>query len=257
MNKKQKIDFLTKFSLNYLHSKYVFSKVLNLDNFDKMTKSKIKSISKNFDEEYWNIYVRDLFKKWINKNIKYTDSFIKVFKRLGNKFSLTNDTTYKNLLKILEKREFTQRRNFKTIEVPYKDQISSSMSKFALFAYKNIKLYEDGKWIKLIFKGELYITPTEIIFFHRPKNLIFEVINVYQIKEIRKKPFSVKIFLDNARVIHINYLDIEIIYISLKRVMNKRNIIFTDLESNSGIDISLEKTEEMILIPSKEKKTQK
>lgn len=248
------MEFLTRLTIKYIHSKNTMSKVINLDNFDSMSNKKIKTIESKFDPKHWKLYKMDLFKSWLKQNIEYTDTFVKKFIKIGEKLGLTRTNYYRTSLIDLEKREFTTRRAFKTIEVPYINDLTEEMSKYALFAYKDVKVYNNEKWMKLQFEGEMYITLSEIVFFHRPRNIIFEKIDTKSIINIIRNSYSIEIHLITGRVINLRYPDIEILYISLERTLSKSPLAkFTEDGKTEEIIDSLEKTEEIILMPSKEK----
>lgn len=152
-------------------------------------------------------------------------SFSRRVQRLIKKLNIElTDYELKNIEGI-EPREFTERRAFKTIEVPYKgNETAFLLQPNAYFFYKGMRTYKKRKlFFVKEFEGEIYITIREIVLYDRKNNEIQEIVPHIDIDKIVLRNEYVEIKMrDGKDSLYLRHKDNELIYISLKRIVTIR-----------------------------------
>lgn len=228
--------------IKYFNTKLSARHTINADNIEKLSKAHINNISKIYDKEIFDAYIRNVVAKWDKQNREYTKEYIKRFNNVIEKTEIKLDVFEKDYKNSLEPREFTSRRAMKTLEVPYEWK-QNNLDQFALWQYKNIRLYiEKDSYLSKIYKSQMYISKNEIVFFDEKEQQILFTINKDDIKYIKKTRYSVLLRIKNKNY-HIRYKDNEIIFISFDRnwpELTKENNIEESFSSQTTIEETIE-----------------
>ena len=114
----------------------------------------------------------------------------------------------------------------------------------AFFSYQDTRLYRYNKTLyRQEFKGELYITKNEMVFYDRVNNKISKIISISTIKEVVLKKFAVEMNITDEDTVYLRYKDNELIFISLSRLLpTKLDIDFlsTVKEDSDTIEKTIE-----------------
>ncbi len=221
---------------------------LHIDNVEKISYDQINHIGKTYDKELFDHYKKVVLLKWVYQNSENKISFFNRVKKLLKKLEVELTDFEMKEIESIEAREFTERRAFKTIEVPYKDNDKALLLlPFAFFFYKGIRTFKRRKILfEKMFEGEIYITPNEIVLYDRKENDIQLIIPHRTIKGITFKSGYVEVArtLDKDPL-YFRYKDNELIYISLKRTVSIKSGGFED--QHKGEFITTERTIESFL----------
>ncbi len=224
--------------VNYINLYISARKNLNSENIEKIPESKINHIGKLYDKKYFDHYKKQVFLKWVFKNSKNSEQFLKRAKKLAKKLDIKLNDSEKEKLESIKPKEFTTRRALKTIEVPYRGLTDSTilLKPNSYFFYKGIRVYEkELTLLKQVFKGEIYMTSEELVFYERNNNKIYKIIKYNDISEIILKNYAVIILLKNKEKKYLRFNDNELIYISLTRVVViRKKIDFFDYSREEG-----------------------
>lgn len=194
---------------------------LHVENVEKISLDQIKHIGLLYDEDLFEHYKKVVFMKWLYKNIENNISFHRRVKRLLKKLDIKLNDFENAEIDSIEPREFTERRALKTIEVPYKRDVSILLQPHAYFFYKGIRAYKRRKILfEKIFQGEIYITLGEVVLYNRDKDEIEYIIPHRSINGIKLKNEYIEISrMNNEPNLYLRYKDNELIFISLKRIV--------------------------------------
>ncbi len=217
--------------LDYINLYISARKNLHSKNIEKLDVNKINHIGKLYNENYFDHYKKQTFFRWFNENIENSENFLKRAKKLIKKLNIEFNSSEQEKINVIEPREFTMRRTLKSIEVPYKElKVASKLQPNAFFFYKEVRLYSKNLTLyKQIFKGEIYMTSKELVFYSRENNKVYKSISNDDINEITLKNYAVIIKIRNEEDLIIRYRDNELIYISLNRiVVFRKTIEFVD-----------------------------
>ncbi len=215
------------YSRQYLNLYLSVRNSLHVENVEKITADQLAHIGKNYDEELFSHYKKVVLLKWVYKNIENKISFYKKVQKLIKKLDVELTDAEMAEIESIEAREFTERRAFKTIEVPYRHitsgegEISSLLLlPDAYFFYKGLRTYRKRKLLfEKMFEGEIYMTLAEVVLYDRANNQIQMVIPHRTINGITLKSEYVEIKRKDEDSIYLRYKDNELIYISLKRAV--------------------------------------
>jgi hypothetical protein len=75
---------------------------------------------------------------------EYNEKEVELANKIAKKLSISLSPEEKELLFSIERREFTTRRAFKIIELPF-DNIRKYKTRNSLFVYKDVKVYDENK----------------------------------------------------------------------------------------------------------------
>ncbi len=216
----QKNNFIENIN-NYL----IIKNYINVKNMDKISKKEIEKIKKRVNNNFFKNYMIDLILKWEEKNEKVYGRHLKKFKKLAKRFEINNSEIIKNKIFKIEANAFAELRSLKTLEPPYEVK-KNVLQKYIFFKYQDVKLFEyKSKFINFIAHGDICISKNEIVICSKEK--ISKVIYRKEIKKITLKNYSIQIECKNSNY-YIKFYDLKILYISLKRIWKRKNIIFID-----------------------------
>ncbi len=215
------------YSKEYLNMYLSIRHSLHIGNVEKLSIDQLRHIGKTYEKELFEHYKKVVFLKWVHENIENKISFYNRVNKLMKKLNVELSDSEMSEIKSIEAREFTERRAFKTIEVPYKDNDKALLLlPNAFFFYKGIRTFKRRKLLfEKMFEGEIYITSNEIVLYDREANDIQMIIPHRTINGIKFKSEYVEIIrtLDKESVFF-RYKDNELIYISLKRAVHMKNV---------------------------------
>ncbi len=214
------------YSREYINMYLSVKKTLHTKNVEKVSREQIKHMSKSYDEELFNHYKKIVFLRWATENSENKLSFAKRVQKLINKLDIELTSSESRVIEGIEAREFTERRAFKTIEVPYKDisEASLLLQPHAYFFYKGMRTYKKRKlFFEKKYDGEIYMTIREVVLYDRENNKIQEVFPHIDIMGITLRNEYVEVKMRNGEYIYFRHKDNELIYISLKRTVAIRN----------------------------------
>ncbi len=193
---------------------------LHTENVEKISYEQLKHIAASYDEELFDHYKKVVFLKWLYTNMENRIAFHKRVQKLMKKLQVELTDAEMKDIEAIEPREFTERRAFKTIEVPYKDLDESILLlPHAYFFYRGMRTYKKRKLLfEKMYEGEIYITLREIVLYDRDKNKVQLVIPHRTINGIKLKNEFVEVTrTDDQDPIYLRHKDNELIFISLKR----------------------------------------
>lgn len=208
------------YSIEYLNLYLSVRNSLHYKNIEKISVEQLNHLAKQYDEKLFTHYKKVTFMKWLYSNIENKISFHKRVLKLIKKLNIELTNYEKREIESLEAREFTERRAFKTIEVPYKDHNEALLIlPDAYFFYRDIRTYTRRKILfEKKFMGEIYITLREVVLYDRENDDIQLIIPNRTINGVVLKNEYIKITrTGNQEPIYLKHRDNELIYISLKR----------------------------------------
>lgn len=215
------------YSKEYINMYLSIRHSLHIENVETLSVDQLNHIGKTYDYDLYKHYKKVVFLKWVYKNIENKISFYNRVKRLMNKLEIELSDSEMKEIESIEAREFTERRAFKTIEVPYKDNDKALLLlPYAFFFYKGIRTFRRRKLLfEKMYEGEIYMTPHEIVLYDRINNDIQMIIAHRTISGIRFRTEYVEIqrTLDKEPI-YFRYKDNELIFISLKRTVNLKDV---------------------------------
>ncbi len=253
------------YSMEYFNLYLSLRRTLHTNNVEKISTAELDHIEKLYDKELFSHYKKVVFLRWVSENMANKISFANRVRKLIKKLDIELTDYEMRGIEGIEPREFTERRAFKTIEVPYKDLETSSLllQPHAYFFYKGIRTYKRRKFFfEKLYEGEIYITIKEVVMYDRINNKIQQVIPHTDINAIKLKNEYVEIKMRNDDSIYLRHKDNELIYISLKRTVTIRGgegfvaeqrdeLMTTEKTIESFLNIS---TDELSLVDTTKKK---
>lgn len=214
------------YSKEYMNMYFSVKMSLHTKNVEKISVDQLEHIGKPYNKDLFSHYKKIVFLRWVSENTENKISFAKRVNKLLKKLDIELTDSESTLIEGIEPREFTERRAFKTIEVPYKDSNDTAMllQPHAYFFYKGIRTYHKRKmFFKKLYQGEIYMTIKEVVLYDRKNDKIQHVIPHIDIMGITLRNEYVEIKLREGDSLYLRTIDNELIYISLKRTVTIRN----------------------------------
>ena len=195
---------------------------LNAFNLTSIKKSEIKKLDLNYKNnlKLWNDHKRKVIKQWIKMQDNFNTKLQEEVKKFLKKLYIDTDKEIEELMFSLERREFTNRRAFKQIEVPF-SFIEGYDNKYALWFFRNVKLYDNTqRWMKEITDKDLYLFRDELVWWDKETRTISYVIKASDISKMEKVDYGVQLNIKGIKLI-LRYVDNEVLFIALKRTYKK------------------------------------
>lgn len=204
------------------------AELLSISNLPELKKSEIRHRGKNVQNEVWYEHKKKTLISWINSKDEFEHKHQNKVKKYIKKLELQIDDELEKLLLSLERREFTTRRAFKIIEIPFENE-DVFRGKKALLVYKNTKLYDNNSaFMKLIIHADLYMFEDKIVWFNPETKKVELDLELSFFNKINIYDYGLQIIIGTRKYV-LRYKDNYIIKISLERLLKKKEIEFNDL----------------------------
>ncbi len=218
----------------FIATQSLLEKHLNINNVDKLSKKEIAKIGKPFDPKMFELYKRNLFFEFFDKQRTPNRSFINKTNRLIKKLDLNLKSFEYKYLKSLVIEEFTLNRSRKILEIPFGDNLNY-LTENATFHYRGIKIFRRNKhfFYERIFSGDLYFLKDQLVLFNLERGEIYRKIKIDAGAQITKNKYSINLQLLHHKNKEIEELiftweNINILFITLQRMYSKTNLTLKD-----------------------------
>lgn len=215
-----KKKYFLKNKFDEFNTSILANQFLNVNNLENISKKKINSIEHRFEKKKFYLYKRSLLYKWDKEKNNYENLEYKAhrFKKYAKKLDIKLIDKDIHYIYNLESLHFTKTRNLKTIEVPY-DIEKNELSPFAYFVFKNFSVYiQNNFFLKLLHKGQFYITKTEIVIYDFDQKEINFLLIKNNIDKILQEKHTIKIIDKDGNEFHLYSEKNNHAYIALKRL---------------------------------------
>ncbi len=213
----------------FLATQTLLEKRLNLENINKLSKKQIARIGKPFDPKMFELYKRNLFFEYFDKNRTPSRAFINKTNRLIKTLDLNLKSFEYKYLKNLVIEEFTLNRSRKILEIPFGDNYNY-LTENAVFHYRGVKIFRRNKlfFYERIFSGDLYFLKDKIVLFNLERGGIYREIKINANTKFFKQKYSINLQLTHpskeVEELILTWDNINILYITLQRMYSKINL---------------------------------
>lgn len=206
----------------YIYFKRKWSKDLNVENIEKVSRFRIRQVFKGIkNEDYINKFKSNLLKKYIDEKFNIDDKSVHAIKVVARKLELQLNQDEWHQIERLEELSFAKNRTFKVLDVPF----LPIRNEFCYFKFEKGVMYKEkeGKKLEKNASGWLYLTNRRIVLIDENTGKEHSA-RFARFDKILVKKYGVKLEVNNPkRLVVFACEDNQVLGISLKRVMEKED----------------------------------